>query len=204
MNYQRWNLPVSLNDGKVKLFQKGLFVVLETDFGLTVQYDWTQYTAVTVPDSFAGSVCGLCGNFNSKDEDDLTTPSGSVARSVTALAESWRVPCSDEPYCQDGCGDECENCVLDEVKKLQYQIFCRTLVQDIVYYAGCQPVIDSDVFQSNCMLDLCRGEPVNTYLCNTLQGYADICQRTGAKVPDWRSPTRCRELSLKLLKAKKH
>ncbi|XP_044028582.1 IgGFc-binding protein-like [Siniperca chuatsi] len=192
VNYQQWTLPINLNNGQVKLSQKGVFVVMETDFGLSVQYDWNEYLAVTVPGSFAGSVCGLCGNFNSKKEDDLTTPSGSVASSVAALGESWKAAgAADEAYCHDECVGHCENCPLSEVQKLEKQIFCSALLQDIVELVGCQPEIDSSVFQSNCMLDLCRGEAVNTYLCNTLQGFADICQRSGVKVPNWRTSTKC-------------
>lgn len=196
MNYQRWNLPISLKNGTLKIFQKGLFVVVETDFGLIVQYDWNEYLSVTVPGGFAGSLCGLCGNFNNKKEDDLTTPSGSVASSVAVLGESWRVPsATDDAHCKDECGGQCENCPLSEVQKLEKLIFCNALIQDIPQYIGCQPNIDPTVFQSNCMLDLCRGEDVNTYLCNTLQGYAEICQMSGFKVPNWRTPTQCREYS---------
>lgn len=194
VNYQQWNLPVNLNNGKVKLSQKGLSVVIETDFGLIVQYDWNEYLAVTVPGGFAGSVCGLCGNFNNKKEDDLMTPSGSVAGSVAALGKSWKVPgATDDAHCQDECVGQCGNCPLSEVQKLEKQIFCKALIKNFAELLGCQPEIDSSVFENNCMLHLCRGEAVNTYLCNTLQGFADICQRSGAKVPNWRTPTQCRE-----------
>ncbi|KAL7381442.1 hypothetical protein ABVT39_005557 [Epinephelus coioides] len=191
VNYQQWNLPINLNNGQVKLFQKGLYVVMETDFGLAVQYDWNEYLSVTVPGSFAGSMCGLCGNFNSKKDDDLTTPSGSVASSVAALGQSWRVPGS-HTHCQDGCGVPCQHCTLSLEKKLEKQIFCSALIKNFVELLGCQPVINSNIFESNCMLDLCRGETVNTYLCSTLQGYADICRRSGAKPgANWRTSTQC-------------
>ncbi|KAI3358666.1 hypothetical protein L3Q82_015078, partial [Scortum barcoo] len=192
VNYQQWNLPINLNNGQVKLSQKGLFVVLETDFGLTVLYDWNEYLAITVPGGFAGSVCGMCGNFNNKNEDDLTTPSGSVASSVAALGNSWRVPgVTDDAHCQDECVGECGNCPLSVVQKLENLIFCEALVQNFVELLGCQPAIDISVFQNSCMIDLCRGEEVNTYLCNTLQGFADICQRAGAKPSNWRTSTQC-------------
>ncbi|KAK2830490.1 hypothetical protein Q5P01_018421 [Channa striata] len=192
VNYQEWALPVTLNNGTVKLFQRGLFVVVETDFGLTIQYDWNEYLAITVPGSFAGSVCGLCGNFNGEKEDDLTTPTGSVASSLAALGESWRVPgLKDSASCRDECGGQCENCSLSLVQEIEHQSFCAALAEDIAEYTGCQLNIDSTVFKANCMLDLCRGEDMNTYLCNTLQGFADICQRSGVNVPNWRSSTQC-------------
>lgn len=196
VNYQRWNLPISLNNGTLKLYQKGLLVIVETDFGLTVQYDWNEFLAVTVPGSFAGSVCGLCGNFNKQKEDDLTTPSGSVASSVAVLGKSWRVAsATDDAYCEDECGGRCENCSLSEVEKLENLIFCNSLIQNIYQYIGCQPNIDATAFQNNCMLELCGGEDVETYLCNTLQGYAEICQMSGFNVSNWRTPTQCREYS---------
>ncbi|XP_037329243.2 IgGFc-binding protein-like [Pungitius pungitius] len=192
VNYQKWNLPIDLNNGQVKLFQRGLYVIVETDFGLTVQYDWNENLAVTVPGLFAGSVCGLCGNFNNQADDDLTTPSGSVAGSVAALGKSWRVPgAADDASCQDGCGDQCQSCPLSEVQKLEKQIFCSALPQNFVQLLGCQPDIDTEIFTSNCMLDLCKGEAVNTYLCKTVQGYAEICQRSGAKGTNWRESTEC-------------
>lgn len=194
MNYQKWNLPIDLNNGQVKLFQSGLYIIIETDFGLSVQYDWNENLAVTVPGRFAGSVCGLCGNFNNQVDDDLTTPSGSAAGSVAALGKSWRAPgAADDAACQDECGDQCQSCPLPEVQQLEKQIFCSALPNNFDQLLGCQPDIDIATFTSNCMLDLCTGEDVNTFLCNTVQGYAEMCQRSGAKGTNWRTSTECRE-----------
>ncbi|XP_051811549.1 IgGFc-binding protein-like [Acanthochromis polyacanthus] len=192
VNYQQWNLPINLNNGQVKFYQQGLFVVVEADFGLTVQYDWNQYLAITVPGSFAGSVCGLCGNFNSKKEDDLTTPSGSVASSVAALGASWKVPdATNDAYCQDECGSQCADCSLGVDQKLETQIFCSGLIPNYAELLGCQLNIDSSEFETNCMINLCRGEDMTTYLCNSLQGYADICQMSGVKSINWRASAQC-------------
>ena len=74
-----WSLPVTLNNDKLKMFQSGRSVVIETDFGLTVRYDWEHYLVVTLSGSYAGKTCGLCGNFNDNPNDDFRTPSGSQA-----------------------------------------------------------------------------------------------------------------------------
>ncbi|KFQ17520.1 IgGFc-binding protein, partial [Merops nubicus] len=55
-------LPVSLEDGKVQIFQSGLHVVLKTDFGLTVTYDWKWQLLIDLPSSYYKHTCGLCGN----------------------------------------------------------------------------------------------------------------------------------------------
>lgn len=195
MNYTLWNLPIILDNGKVKLSQSGLSVVMETDFGLTVQYDWEQHLVITVPSSFAGKVCGLCGNFNSKEEDDLTTPSGSMASNVEALGKSWRVPgMAEDTDCRDDCTGECLMCNTSSIQQIEHQIFCNSLLQLIDQsFKGCPVLIDHKTLLNSCMFDICRGANVKTYLCGTLQVYADTCQRAGVKVQNWRAISECRE-----------
>lgn len=41
----------------------GNFILLNTDFGLRVRYDGNHLVEVTVPSSYAGRLCGLCGEF---------------------------------------------------------------------------------------------------------------------------------------------
>ncbi|NWS78665.1 FCGBP protein, partial [Crotophaga sulcirostris] len=55
-------LPVTLEDGKVQVFQSGLSAVLETDFGLRVTYDWNWHLLIDLPSSYFRHTCGLCGN----------------------------------------------------------------------------------------------------------------------------------------------
>eukprot|EP00063_Salmo_salar_P022787 XP_013997622.1 PREDICTED: IgGFc-binding protein-like [Salmo salar] len=193
VNFQLWNLPISLDNGKLKLSQSGFSVVLETDFGLMVQYDWLKYLVVTMPRSLAGKVCGMCGNFNGKQDDDLTTPSGSLASNVVALGKSWRV--SDkggDAYCGDECTGQCENCESGLVKHLEREIFCN-FITDIMNgpFRNCHAVIDYKIFHENCMYDLCRGEIMKTYMCDTLQVYTDACQRAGIRVYNWRGIAHC-------------
>ncbi|KAI4817687.1 hypothetical protein KUCAC02_011070 [Chaenocephalus aceratus] len=75
MNHTLWNLPIN---GKLKLSQSSM-----------------SCRAV-----LSGKVCGLCGNFNSKKEDDLVTPSGSQSSNVASLGKSWRVPNVYADACQ--------------------------------------------------------------------------------------------------------
>lgn len=53
-------VPVTLSNG-VKIFLSGKFVVLETDFGLRVRFDGNHHADVTLPSSYSGLLCGLCG-----------------------------------------------------------------------------------------------------------------------------------------------
>jgi len=40
---------------------------------------------------FTGSLCGLCGNFNSVPRDDMTTKDGQVVLEPQVFGSSWRV-----------------------------------------------------------------------------------------------------------------
>lgn len=52
--------PVTSVSG-VKIYLSGKFVVLETSFGLRVRFDGNHHADVTVPTSYNGLLCGLCG-----------------------------------------------------------------------------------------------------------------------------------------------
>ncbi|CAL8294929.1 unnamed protein product [Merluccius merluccius] len=194
MNYTLWNLPINLDNGKVKLSLIGMSVVVETDFGLVVQYDWKQYLDISISGDFAGKVCGLCGNFNSKQDDDLFTPSGELAGSEQALGKSWRVPgMAEDAYCRDECVGQCKSCKSDSLfESLMGRLFCSFLsnVMDGPL-SECSAVIGSKVFHEICMYDVCMGEGKWHFFCNTLQVYSDACQRAGVKVHDWRHIAHC-------------
>lgn len=52
--------PVSSISG-VKIYFSGKFVVLEASFGLRVRFDGNHHADVTLPSSYSGLLCGMCG-----------------------------------------------------------------------------------------------------------------------------------------------
>ncbi|XP_048849978.1 IgGFc-binding protein-like [Brienomyrus brachyistius] len=191
------SLPVTVENGSstVNMYQSGMSVILEADFGLTVQYDWEEYILITVNDSYAGKVCGLCGNFNGNLDDDLTTPSGTEAGSVVALAKSWKVPGGPgDASCSDECSAQCENCKSHGIKKLEAEVFCEVLTKIMDGpFRSCKAILEPKFYKDMCLYDFCMGKGVKKYLCNTLQVYTDACQRAGIKVFDWRGLAGCLE-----------
>lgn len=195
---QEWNLPVNLDNGKVTLTQSGLSVVVGTDFGLVVQYNWQQYLAITVPTEFAGKMCGLCGNFNGKPEDDLTTPSGVIVKDPQDMGTSWKVPgVVGEANCLDMCPDQCQDCKLEYVQQLEYEIICRALAEVMdTEFGACDALFHPKDYLYNCMFELCHGVPMKKYYCDTLQLYSDTCQRAGFPGQDWRDANKCRKYTI--------
>uniref|UniRef100_A0A3B4ULI5 VWFD domain-containing protein n=1 Tax=Seriola dumerili TaxID=41447 RepID=A0A3B4ULI5_SERDU len=183
-----WSLPVTLNNDKLKMFQSGHSVVIETDFGLTVRYDWEHYLVVTLSSSYAGKTCGLCGNFNGNPNDDFTTPSGTQADGAVAFGSSWKVPgLVKDALCRDDCVGGCERCEHSLMKMWEGDLFCG-LITRIVNgpFSKCHAIIDPQAYLENCKYDICMGGGLRHFLCNALEAYTEACQLAGIQVQDWR------------------
>ncbi|KAL2080287.1 hypothetical protein ACEWY4_024080 [Coilia grayii] len=193
INYEVWNLPVTLETpkGKVQLLQSGLSMVLWTDFGLTVQYNWEEYVKITVPSSFMQRVCGMCGDFDGNKDNDLIKQDGSKAENIEALGKSWVVPdLKGSQYCRDECTGECEGCSF--FKALAADVFCGVMTPIIdLQFRNCHTVVEPHVFFDMCKFDHCRGGDMKDYICDMLGVYTDACQRAGVKVHDWRHLAHC-------------
>ncbi|EHH17663.1 hypothetical protein EGK_14117 [Macaca mulatta] len=75
---------------------RGHTVILHTQPGLQVLWDGQSQVEVSVPGSYQGRTCGLCGNFNGFAQDDLQGPEGLLLPTEAAFGNSWQV--------QKGCG----------------------------------------------------------------------------------------------------
>lgn len=186
-------LPVSLEDGRMELFQSGLTAVLETDFGLRVTYDWNWYLLVELPSSYYKHTCGLCGNFNLKPEDDVPQQGDNLVASIVAWAKGWKVP-DDDPFCWDFCEGDCPVC--EEEKKELYSgnQYCGLIKKSFQGpFKACHEVVKPGDFFRNCLYDVCMSDGAKSILCKTLEAYASTCKKQGAVVHDWRTPSGCCE-----------
>ncbi|XP_063040860.1 IgGFc-binding protein-like isoform X2 [Engraulis encrasicolus] len=188
-----WYLPMSPDLFRVVLLQSGMSVQLVTDFGLEVLYDWKQYLVVMLPESMRDKTCGLCGNFNSKGQDDLLLPNGSPAGSISELGNAWKVRgAAGDANCGDMCDGHCEKCQSSAIGHLANKVFCN-LMTDLMNgpLKECSAIIPKKVYHDYCMYDVCMGKGMKNFLCDTLQVYSDACQRAGFRVFNWRSLAGC-------------
>lgn len=56
-----------------------------------VLWDGQSQVEVSVPGSYRGQMCGLCGNFNGFAQDDLQGPQGLLLPTEAAFGNSWQV-----------------------------------------------------------------------------------------------------------------
>ncbi|XP_034612358.1 IgGFc-binding protein-like isoform X2 [Trachemys scripta elegans] len=191
VNNTRAHLPISLNNGALRLYQSGTSLVLRTDFNLRVSYDWNNHLRITVPNDFSESLCGLCGNCNGDPSDDFRTPDGDLAPSVTALGKSWAVEDEDQ-FCWHDCIGGCRPCAASITRKYKEEASCGliTKVSDGPF-SQCHTKVDPTVYLDNCVYDLCQNNGYRMALCEALKTYADTCQQEGVRIGEWRQLARC-------------
>ncbi|XP_069057919.1 IgGFc-binding protein-like [Pleurodeles waltl] len=191
VNNEKLSLPVVLNDGKLRLYQSGCFVLIETDFKLKVYFDWNYFLKVEISSSFFDNVCGLCGNYNGNPTDDFRTPSGELALNPNDFGTSWKVEDGDS-LCWNDCNGECMTCSADLVKKYEDQAVCGLITKKVTGpFRECHAVVDPKIYMDNCVYDMCMNDGFKLILCQALQAYADTCQRKNIMVYEWRSIAGC-------------
>ncbi|XP_062996673.1 IgGFc-binding protein-like [Elgaria multicarinata webbii] len=191
VNNQRARLPISLNEGKLLLYQSGGSVHVETDFSLWVSYDWNSYLVVKISSSFSENICGLCGNYNGDPTDDFSTPQGNLVPNPVEFGKSWKVEDGDR-FCWDDCQGECKSCSPEMANKYKAEPFCGWISKEgDGPFSQCHSVIDPNIFLDNCVYDLCLNDGLKDVLCEALKSYAEACQKEGVAISDWRTPTGC-------------
>ncbi|XP_073664167.1 alpha-tectorin isoform X9 [Tursiops truncatus] len=187
VNNERLYLPLKLGQGKINIFSFGFHVVVETDFGLKVVYDWKTFLSITVPRGMQNITYGLCGRYNGNPEDDLEMPMGLLASSVNEFGQSW---VKRDTFCQVGCGDRCPSCAkVEGFSKVQQ--LCSLIPNQNAGFTKCHSKVNPAFFYKNCLFDSCiDGGAVQT-ACSWLQNYASTCQTQGIAVTGWRNYTSC-------------
>ncbi|XP_078061976.1 alpha-tectorin-like, partial [Mustelus asterias] len=190
VNGEAFNLPVRLDSGKVGLSQSGSAALLQTDFGLSVSYDWNHYAVVSVPSIYRGSVCGLCGNLNGEAADDFLSPNGTALAAASAFGNSWKRPTSGAGCVDDG-GPPIPTCSEAARRVYASETHCGVLSHAQGPFRQCHSVLRPTAYTANCVFDLCALAGIRQALCQAIESYAAQCQSSGITIEDWRSGTGC-------------
>ncbi|KAM4735256.1 IgGFc-binding protein [Anableps anableps] len=189
VNDELVNLPINLNEGQIFMHKSGLYAVVTTDFGLKVTFDWKSSVFVTLPSNYMGAVCGLCGNYNGKHQDDLIPKDGNKPVTPAAFGSSWKV--AEIPGCVEGCKGVCPTC--DITEKIQYEKkdFCGLIRDPKGPFRECHAKVDPAEYLEDCVYDVCLYKGRKDVLCQAITSYTSACQKVGAKVYSWRTSQFC-------------
>ncbi|KAM6223680.1 IgGFc-binding protein [Rhynchocyon petersi] len=187
---QRSRLPISLSEGRLRVYQSGTRAVVDLDFGLVVSYDWDCQLSLSLPSKFQDQVCGLCGNYNGDPSDDFLTPYWEQASNPVEFAQSWKLEDGDY-LCQDGCQDNCPSCTPGQVQHYEGDKLCGMLTLSNGPFANCHGSLSPWLFLEDCVYDLCVVGGDRPSLCRSLSAYAQACLELGIAVGNWRSLANC-------------
>ncbi|XP_077451474.1 kielin/chordin-like protein isoform X1 [Stigmatopora argus] len=179
-----------LREPYIYVERKANTVLLNTNIGVKVQWNGRSHLELSVPGSYKGHTCGLCGNFNNHHQDDLRMPSGQISFSEAEFGNSWRVTNGSHALTSCRPGEDVDPC-----KEAGYHARknanARCNVLKSSAFRPCHRVVSPEAWYAACVYDLCAcGANTDQCLCDALEAYAGQCRQAGV-VLRWRGPSLC-------------
>ena len=146
--------------------------------GVTVTWDRISRAYIKVQPRFRDMTCGLCGTFNSNQNDDLTTKENIIESNVIAFGNSWKV----NPSCDD-IKPSRNPCEVQIQRKAAAEKLCNRLLR--APFSKCHHTVDpGDGYIANCMFDVCGCQQGTQCLCSAIAAYVHDCAGHGVII-DW-------------------
>ncbi|KAL8169992.1 UNVERIFIED_CONTAM: Mucin-2 [Gekko kuhli] len=163
----------------------GLYLVVEASNGVMLIWDKKTTMFVKLTPNYKGKVCGLCGNFDDKANNDFTTRSQVQANNALDFGNSWK----RDSKCPDVDAD-IEPCDQKPHRKSWAEKECSLIKSEV--FAVCHPKVDPNPFYEACVHDACACDSGGDCecFCTAVAAYAQECIKTEACV-FWRTPDIC-------------
>ncbi|XP_054713671.1 uncharacterized protein LOC129223130 [Uloborus diversus] len=179
-------LPEIPENSKLSIGSAGLFTLISTDFGISVQWDRNTRVYVTAQPMWQNKLKGLCGDFNSDSSDDFQPPSGGVPLVlVKDFVDSWRV----HKFCRPASKPE-DACEKNPERRAWARHKCSVLRSD--EFESCHHLVEVEDYYQRCVTDACACSSGGDCecLCAVVSAYAQKCARNGVII-SWRSQDLC-------------
>ncbi|XP_069497191.1 IgGFc-binding protein-like [Ambystoma mexicanum] len=190
MNSHCINLPYTTADNTMSIYNSGRDIVVETYNGIKVTFDCKSRITATIPSTYAGAICGLCGDYNGDKTNDLTLKNGEKASNPTAFGDSWQV--RENPGCR--ATEPTPPCPQLQTMTEQQRSSgkdCGVLLGKEGPFRDCHSKVNPDDYFDDCIYDSCYLKGRQAIFCQTLESYATDCQAAGATLYAWRTETFC-------------
>ncbi|XP_056138439.1 mucin-2 [Lampris incognitus] len=170
---------------KYKIRKVGLFIMVESDIGLTVLWDRQTTIRIVLQPQHNDQVCGLCGDFDGDGQNDFTTQGQLVVSSVLEFANSWKASSS----CPDAVANV-DPCEARPNRQNWAKLQCSIIKGDT--FKNCRNKVDHTKFYDNCVKDSCACDTGGDCVCfcTAVAAYAQACSEAGVCVA-WRTPEIC-------------
>ncbi|XP_011379124.1 mucin-2 [Pteropus vampyrus] len=163
----------------------GQYLVVETSTGIIVIWDKKTTIFIKLAPSYKGTVCGLCGNFDQRSNNDFTTRDHMVVESELDFGNSWK----EAPTCPDVTTTP-EPCTKNPHRRAWAEKQCSIIKSSV--FSVCHSKVDPKPFYEACVHDSCSCDTGGDCecFCSAVASYAQECTKEGACV-FWRTPDLC-------------
>nr|XP_023510677.1 mucin-2 [Equus caballus] len=163
----------------------GQYLVVEASVGIIVIWDKRTTIFIKLAPSYKGTVCGLCGTFDQRSNNDFTTRDHMVVESELDFGNSWK----EAPTCPDVSATP-EPCTLNPHRRSWAEKQCSIIKSPV--FSACHSKVDPTPFYEACVYDSCSCDSGGDCecFCSAVATYAQECTKEGACV-FWRTPDLC-------------
>ncbi|XP_039408874.1 mucin-2 [Corvus cornix cornix] len=163
----------------------GLYLVIEASNGVMLIWDKKTTVFIKLSPDYKGKVCGLCGNFDDKANNDFTTRSGLQESNPLDFGNSWK----QSPMCPD-VTEEIKPCDLKPHRKSWAEKECSIIQSEV--FKICHSKVNPLPFYEACVHDACSCDSGGDCecFCSAVAAYAQECIKAEACV-FWRTPDIC-------------
>nr|AUX81366.1 von Willebrand factor [Myxine glutinosa] len=175
----------SVSGADINLISSGSYYIMATSGGLSILWDKGTRVVVKLSPHYRSVVCGLCGNFNGNQNDDLTSSTNELEVQVSIFGNSWKT----DKLCPDS-HEQPRPCQGQSTKLRKAEAACAIIQSDIFH--NCFKWVPMEEHYDACVSEACRCEAVGecTCVCDSVATYAHACAQAGVPV-QWRSQTFC-------------
>ncbi|KFU88698.1 Mucin-2, partial [Chaetura pelagica] len=163
----------------------GLYLVIEASNGVMLIWDKKTTVFIKLSPSYKGKVCGLCGNFDDKSNNDFTLRNGLQETNALKFGNSWK----QSSMCPD-VRQEIMPCDMKPHRKSWAEKECSIIRSEIFHI--CHSKVDPTPFYEACVHDACSCDSGGDCecFCSAVAAYAQECTKAQACV-FWRTPDIC-------------
>ncbi|KAL0605468.1 Zonadhesin [Plecturocebus cupreus] len=198
INSKQVTLPVVSQIPGVSIKSSSIYTIVNFKVGVQVKFDGNRLLEIEISTTYYGKVCGVCGNLNDEEEDELMMPSDELAQNDSEFVNSWKDKDTD-PSCQKLLVGEQQipaeqqenlsgNCRVADLCRAREK--CEAVLWTPTW-AQCASLVDLTPFLVGCTNTLCEFGGLHHALCDVLQAFGAACQSQGLKPPLWRNSSFC-------------
>ena len=136
---------------------------LTSSVGLTVEWNSRTIVRVAVAGKYHGKMCGLCGNFNGDQSDDVPEMKPEC------------IPPPDSLVCEPE----------SATKKKCYMDLCNYMSLATSSFAACNSAVNPVQLMKDCQYDACKCDDPMQCVCKSFAAYSQQCSDHGV-VLKWR------------------